>query len=117
MLHVHRRHPEALGALFLQSGSYFVPRFDAHESGFARYQRVVRFVRGILRSDAVSTPVPVTLTCGAAEENVHNNRLMARTLAAQGYDVRLEELTDTHNYTAWRDALDPYLTGLLERVW
>jgi enterochelin esterase family protein len=117
MLHTHRRHPEAFGGLFLQSGSYFLPRFDAHESGFGRYQRIVRFVRGILGSDAFPTPVPVALTCGAAEENVHNNRLMARTLAGQGYDVTLHELTDTHNYTAWRDAFAPHLTGLLERVW
>jgi enterochelin esterase family protein len=117
MLHAQRRHPEAFGALFLQSGSFFAPRFDAHESGFGRYQRIVRFVRGTLQSGPVPAPAPVTFTCGSAEENVHNNRLMARTLGAQGYDVRLEELTDTHNYTAWRDALHPHLTRLLERVW
>ncbi len=32
MLHAQRRHPGVFGALFLQSGSYFHPRFDAHES-------------------------------------------------------------------------------------
>jgi enterochelin esterase-like enzyme len=117
MFHAQRRHPGAFGALFLQSGSFFVPRFDAHESGFPRYQRIVRFVRGTLRGGAGVDAVPAMLTCGSAEENVHNNRLMARTLAAQGYDAALREVPDTHNYTAWRDALDPHLTRLLARVW
>ena len=117
MLHVHRRHPRALGALFLQSGSFFMPRFDAHESRFPRYRRVVRFVSATLRNGARANPVPVTLTCGSAEENVHNNRVMARALAAQGYPAALHEVPDMHNYTAWRDAFEPHLTGLLARAW
>jgi enterochelin esterase-like enzyme len=36
MLHAHRRFPDAFAGLFLQSGSFFLPRFDAHEAGFAR---------------------------------------------------------------------------------
>ncbi len=117
MLHVQRRHPRALGALFLQSGSFFTPRFDAHEARFPRYRRVVRFVGATLRTGAHVNPVPVTLTCGSAEENVHNNRLMARALAAQGYPAALHEVSDMHNYTAWRDAFEPHLTGLLARAW
>jgi enterochelin esterase-like enzyme len=61
--------------------------------------------------------VPVTLTCGSAEENVHNNRVMARALSAQGYPAALHEVPDMHNYTAWRDAFEPHLTGLLARAW
>jgi enterochelin esterase-like enzyme len=57
------------------------------------------------------------LTCGSAEENAENNRLMARTLANQGYPVALQEVPDLHNYTAWRDAFEPHLTGLLARTW
>jgi enterochelin esterase family protein len=117
MLHVQRRHPGTLGALFLQSGSFFTPRYDAHESRFPRYQRIVRFVRATLRQLTHPDPVPVGLTCGAAEENVHNNRLMARALSAQGYPAAYDEVPDTHNYTAWRDAFDPHLTGLLARAW
>ena len=48
---------------------------------------------------------------------MYNNRLMASALAAQGHPVTLREVPDMHNYTAWRDALDPYLTELAERVW
>jgi enterochelin esterase-like enzyme len=117
LLHAQRRHPRVFGALFLQSGSFFTPRFDAHEARFGRYQRVVRFVRATLRAGVHPDPVPVVLTCGAAEENVHNNRLMARTLAAQGYPASLHEVPDTHNFTAWRDAFEPHLTGLLARAW
>jgi enterochelin esterase-like enzyme len=117
MLHVQRRHPRALGAMFLQSGSFFMPRFDAHEARFPRYKRIVRFVSRTLRERAYPSPVPVTLTCGSAEENVHNNRVMARALSAQGYPAELHEVPDMHNYTAWRDAFEPHLTDLLARAW
>jgi enterochelin esterase family protein len=117
MLHAQRRHPGTFGALLLQSGSFFMPQFDAHEVRFSRYQRVVRFVRATLRAGAHPDSVPVALTCGAAEENLHNNRVMARTLAGQGYDAALHEVPDMHNYTAWRDAFEPHLTALLARTW
>ena len=114
MLVTQRRAPGTFAALFLQSGSFFMPRFDSQESGFPRYARIVRVVRRILRSTA--QPIPVQLTCGTAEENVLNNRVMARALAEQGYDARLDEVPDLHNYTAWRDAFDPHLTRLLARM-
>jgi enterochelin esterase-like enzyme len=116
MLHAHRRFPDAFAGLFLQSGSFFVPRFDAHESGFPRYRRIVRFVRSALRERPRQT-VPVALTCGEREENVHNNRVMASALAAQGYRARLVETGDLHDVTAWRNAFDPHLTRLLHDVW
>jgi enterochelin esterase family protein len=111
MLHLHRLAP--FNGLFLQSGSFFVPRHDAHEARFPRYRRIVRVVRELHRD--AGEPVPVTLTCGAAEENLANNREMVRALAAQGFDAELHEVGDTHNYTAWRDAFDPHLTRLLAR--
>ena len=117
MLHAQRKHPGCFSGLFLQSGSYFVPRFDAHEREFPHYQRVVRFSRAVLRATSHGETLPVELTCGAAEENIRNNRLMCTALGQQGYDVRLRELGDTHNYTAWRDAFDPYLTDLLLDAW
>jgi len=117
MLVTQRRAPGTFAALFLQSGSFFIPRFDAQESGFVRYARIVRVVRRILRAREHPRPVPVALTCGVAEENVFNNRVMARALAEQGYDARLDEVPDLHNYTGWRDAFDPHLTQLLARMW
>ena len=80
-----------------------------------RQDRAVRPPRAA-RGD-VREPVPVSMTCGAEEENVYNNRLMASALAAQGYDAHLAEVPDLHNYTGWRDAFDPYLTRLLADLW
>ncbi len=117
MLQAQRTWPGSFAGLFLQSASFFVPRFDRHESGFPRYARIVRFVRRVLRTETFDEPMPVSMTCGAEEENAHNNRLMASALAAQGYDAHLAEVPDLHNYTAWRDALDPHLTRLLARLW
>jgi enterochelin esterase-like enzyme len=117
MLQAQRTWPGAFAGLFLQSASFFVPRFDRHESRFPRYARIVRFVRRALRTATFEEPVPVAMTCGAEEENAFNNRLMASALAAQGYDAQLAEVPDLHNYTNWRDALDPHLTRLLANLW
>ncbi len=116
MLHVQRRHPAGFAGLFLQSGSFFQPRYDWQESGFRRYLRIVRFTGRVLR-DGAGPGVPAVLTCGAAEENLANNRDMAATLARQGYPGGFAEVPDAHTWTGWRDALDPHLTDLLLRVW
>jgi enterochelin esterase-like enzyme len=116
LLHTQRRFPDVFAGLFLQSGSFFMPRFDAQESGFVRYRRIVRFVRVTLREQPRRT-VPVAMTCGALEENADDNRVMASALAAQGYPLAMDEGRDLHNYTAWRDAWHPHLTRLLAEVW
>jgi enterochelin esterase-like enzyme len=112
MLHAHCRYPQTFDALFLQSGSFFTPQFDAQEQRFPYYQRVVRFVA----TARFTRPIPITLTCGASEENIQNNRHMTATLQAHGYPATLDEGRDMHNYTAWRDAFDPPLTRLLQQV-
>jgi enterochelin esterase family protein len=116
-LHAQRRYPDAIGGLFLQSGSFFVPQYDEIEADYAYYPRVTRYVAAMLRGQAAGRAVPTTLTCGVAEENAHNNRLMAATLRRQGYPAELHEVPDAHNYVAWRDAFDPHLTDLLVKVW
>jgi enterochelin esterase-like enzyme len=116
MLHAHCRFPDAFDGLFLESGSFFVSSLDGQERRFPYYRRIVSFVSGVHRGRLPGRPIPVTLTCGVIEENVENNRLMAQTLRAYGYPVSLHEVPDMHNYTAWRDAFDPYLTRLLWQV-
>ncbi|MFI5493758.1 alpha/beta hydrolase [Actinoplanes sp. NPDC051859] len=115
MLHAQRRHPDRFGGLLLQSGSFFRPHLDRQESGFRRYLRIVRFTGRVVRS-ADGPGVPVALTCGTVEENLANNKEMARALRDHGYAVTFAEVPDAHNWTAWRDALDPYLTALLLKV-
>jgi enterochelin esterase-like enzyme len=116
MLHAQWRFPEAFAGLFLQSGSYFQARHDRQESGFRFFRRIVRFT-GRLRHSGYGPGIPVTLTCGAAEENLANNRDVAAALRKQGYAVEFAENPDAHTWTGWRDALHPHLTGLLRRVW
>ena len=70
------------------------------------------FVAEVLGGGRGTGAAPAVLTCGTGEENIHNNREMAAALGEQ-----LHELRDLHNYTAWRDALHPHLTGLLEGLW
>jgi enterochelin esterase-like enzyme len=116
MLHAQRRHPGAFAGLFLQSGSFFQPRHDRQEAGFARWLRIVRFTGRVLRR-ADGPAVPAVLTCGTVEENLANNRDMAAALRRQGYPVTMVENPDAHNWVGWRDCLDPHLTALLQRVW
>jgi enterochelin esterase-like enzyme len=116
MLHAQRRHAARFAGLFLQSGSFFQPRFDRQESGFARWLRIVRFTGRVLRR-ADGPAIPAVLTCGTVEENLANNRDMYAALRRQGYPVTMIENADGHNWVGWRDCFDPHLTALLQRVW
>jgi enterochelin esterase-like enzyme len=117
LLHTRWLHPGALGALMLQSGSFFRLRWDRQESGFPRFRRISRFVGQVLHAGPAATPIPVTITCGAPEENLANNRAVATALRRQGHAVSLHVNRDAHNYVGWRDALDPHLVQLLQRAW
>lgn len=115
-LHAHRSRPGVFAGLFLQSGSFFHPAHDAQERRFSRYGPVTRFVTELAQAVADPAPVPAVLTCGAIEENLANNRAMTETLLRLDYPARLLEVRDVHTYTAWRDALDPHLTALVQQV-
>jgi len=117
LLHARWQHPAAFRALMLQSGSFFRLRWDRQESGFPRFQRISRFVGQVLYGATAATPIAITLTCGAAEENLANNRAVASALRRQGHAVSLHVNRDAHNYVGWRDALDPHLVQLLARAW
>ncbi|WP_141857675.1 alpha/beta hydrolase [Kribbella jejuensis] len=116
-LYAEWHHPGTFDGLFLQSGSFFTPATDPQEAKFEYYAEVTRFVEQVLTATtAPSTPL-VGMTSGATEENVHNNRVLAARLAELGLDVTLAETPDMHNFTAWRDVLDPDLTELLRQTW
>jgi enterochelin esterase family protein len=117
MLHAQRALPGLFGGLFLQSASFLTVDLDPQEQHrFSRFGQVSVYVADVLRTLPAET-VPVTMTCGLAEENLANNRQMAATLRKQGYAARLVEVPDAHNYVGWRDAFDPALTDLLRAVW
>jgi enterochelin esterase family protein len=117
LLHVHRRYSDAVGGLFLQSGSFFRRDSAPHMVGFPHFGRISRFVGNVLRGTDRPAPVDVVMTCGIAEGNLACNRAMAEALRRQGYPVRFVELRDAHNWTAWRDAYDPWLVELLQHKW
>jgi enterochelin esterase-like enzyme len=116
MLHAHCRYPGVFSGLFLQSGSYFVPRLDSQERRFPYYRRITAFTAAMRAPGVPGAPVPVVMTCGSIEENIGNNRLMLAVLRSGGYPAALHEVPDVHNYTAWRDAFHPYLTELVAEV-
>jgi enterochelin esterase-like enzyme len=117
LLHAQRRYPDAFAGLFLQSGSFFQNRYDFMEKAFPRFRHIVRFVIEVRQRQQAGVPVPTVITCGIAEENLSNNRDMAKALDEQGYPVRLVEVPDAHNFIAWRDAWHPELAELAARVW
>lgn len=114
LFQAHRRYPESFDALFLQSGSFF-RRADAHERSFPRYERIARFVGSVHRNRPERT-IPVVLGCGTVEENLPANRALEASLRRRGYDARLHEFRDGHNWVAWRDSFHPHLLRLLQRT-
>ncbi|KGN39602.1 alpha/beta hydrolase [Knoellia subterranea] len=108
---------DEIGGVFSQSGSFFHAELDDQESGFKYFGRISRKVQEVLDTTQAARPLRVGLTCGALEENAGNNRQMAAALERAGHDVTYAEVADLHNYTAWRDALDPHLVEVLRDVW
>jgi enterochelin esterase-like enzyme len=117
MLHAQRRFPRTFAGLFLQSGSFFQPATDAWEESHPRFGPITRFVARVLAGREHAPAIPVTLTCGTAEENVANNRSLRNALARQGYEVELALVRDAHTWVGWRDSFAPHLARLLSRLW
>jgi enterochelin esterase-like enzyme len=110
-------HPGTFAGLMFQSGSFFLPRFDAHEVRFSGYQAVVAATAGLHADPSPLAGTVVRLTAGLGEENLDNNRALADRLAGLDVDAELAVGRDGHSYTAWRDLLDPALPRLLARCW
>jgi enterochelin esterase family protein len=117
-LHVGWLHPETFGGLMLQSGSFFTPVLDPQESAYPFFDQVVGFVASLHESTALPWGFPaVAMTCGIAEENLANNRLLHNHLSELGARVSWGEVRQGHTWMCWRDTLDPHLTALLRNVW
>ena len=117
MLHAASSYPGTFAGVFSQSGSFFRPRTDGMERGYRHYNRIVRFVDDIDADPQRLADLHVTMTCGTGEENLANNRSLARRLTRLGVPTALIENPDGHNYTGWRDCLDPGLRLLLRTAW
>ena len=102
--------------VFSQSGSFFTPDLDPQEASYPYFSEVTQVVARVSESES-SHRLQIAMTCGAREENLANNELMAERLRKLGHQVAFAKVRDLHNYTAWRDSLDPTLTDLLRTVW
>ena len=98
-------------------GSFFQVRHDDAESGYRYFFRISRLVQAVLDMREAEHPLVVGMTCGALEENAANNRDALASALRRDATLTLHEVADLHNYTAWRDSLDPCLTDVLRRVW
>ncbi len=119
-LHAEWHRPGTFSAVFAQSGSFFTLRTDEQESGFEYFTEITNFVRSVHASRRPRTRARVVLTCGAAEENLSCNWLMASTMSRLGINglaglggETLAVHPDLHTWTCWRDTFHPYLTDLL----
>lgn len=117
MLTTHRRHPRALDALVLQSGSFFTGELDPQESSWPQFARVCAAVAAFTAALPVPVrPIPVLMTVGAIEENRANNERMAAALTLQGYPVDARIVPDAHTMIGWRDAWSPALDELVDAL-
>ena len=117
-LHAAWTSPGTFGGLLLQSGSFFTA--GARRPGVRRtphWAAVTGFVALRARRHARAAPGAAagsTITCGTAEENLANNRLMARPARRHRASTSTwGEVRQGHTWTCWRDPLDPHLTDLL----
>ena len=115
MLHLHRTCPGVLGGAVAAVGQLLHPRLRPAGSRLQGFAAVTEFVASVHDADADEHPVPAALTCGVLEENLANNKAMTATFGGSA-SAALHEVRDTHNYTAWRDALHPHLTDC-SRPW
>ena len=58
----------------------------------------------------------MTITVGRGEENLDNNRAVAKALEVQGWDARYVAGRDAHNWIAWRDLFE-HLPHVMLRAW
>lgn len=117
LAHAAATYPGAFGGLLCQSGSFFLPRFDAHEKRFRYYDRVVAAVDHLSSDPSPLAGLTIGMTAGVGEENLDNNRALAARLQELGVAVTMAEGRDGHNHTAWRDLLHPSLADVLTQVW
>lgn len=105
-----------VGVVFSQSGSFFDARIDKSDNAFRWFDRITREVAGI-SATTVRNDLHIGMVCGAREGNERLNTPLALGLMNSGWDVAYERFDDLHNWTGWRDSLDPMLPNLLREAW
>ncbi|HHO51343.1 MAG TPA: enterochelin esterase, partial [Deltaproteobacteria bacterium] len=105
------RHPGVFGRLLLQSGS-FVFTDIGHHGRSELFDPVVAFVNELRADPGRIEAQRVFLSCGTFESLIWFNRSLAPLLRQAGIETRLQEVSDGHNWIAWRDQLRDGLAWL-----
>ena len=113
-VHAQLTQPGVVAAWCRHAGSFFTEAAPGREDSL---RAIPPFVTDLFNAASLADPVPAVLTAGVVERSFENARRVAETLAAHCFDAQFVAVPDGHNYTAWRDALDPHLTDLLARLW
>ena len=115
LAHSAATYPGTFTGLHLQSGSFFLPAYDAHEVRFRYFPQVVAAVAALHAEPGGLRDVDLSVTVGQGEENLENNRAFVARMAELGVTARITEARSGRSYTAWRDLLHPGLANLLKR--
>jgi enterochelin esterase family protein len=116
LLHAHWTYPGRFAGLLLQSGSFFHEDTERYERGFRRFDRVSRFVDRILKGRGRPARIPLTMTCGLAEQNLACNRAVAEALAAHRWELRFVEHPGGHEWPWWGRLVREELPRLRRRA-
>lgn len=106
-----------VGCVLSQSGSFF--EAGGEDRAWRWFDRVVAAADRVRGGDWADrrTDLLVGLTCGRDEGNLAANRRMRDALRGQGFAVEWQTVRGGHDWTTWRDTLDPMWPDLLRRTW
>jgi enterochelin esterase-like enzyme len=100
------RHPERIGRLLIQSGSFYywnVVHTPSLFEPFDEWDRIGLFLEGEFFPDGFARPMRIFHSCGTFEGILTRNRAFADSLRELGHDVCYRESHDGHNWVSWRD--------------
>jgi enterochelin esterase-like enzyme len=106
--HVAMQHPEAIGRVLSQSGSFWWGKTDAEPEWLTAEFRSKPKVNAKFYLD-----VGLMETKGGAISQLETNRRLRNVLRDKGYDVTYREFNGTHAFPCWRAAFAEALLALL----
>jgi enterochelin esterase-like enzyme len=106
--HIALNHPEAIGRVLSQSGSFWWGKTDAEPEWLTAEFRSKPKVNAKFYLD-----VGLMETNGGAISQLETNRRLRKVLRDKGYDVTYREFNGTHAFPCWRAAFAEALLALL----
>lgn len=107
--------PGTFSGLLLQSGSFFRQGLDDEEN-FEYWERITDFVSSVRRARKPRGDAMMTMTCGADEGNLANNRELAQALTQLGQTIDLTVVPGGHHWPQWRAAVRLVVPALVDHA-